>query len=71
MSSAKVAELEGKSDSQEAFWSYFFPLGKLEAGWEQFDFIFFDEGRIQVNTVRMRKRSKEEHQAYLRETGQL
>lgn len=42
-------------DSQEAFWSYWFPLGILEADWEQVDFIFFDEGRIQVHTIRMRR----------------
>ncbi len=37
------------------FWSYWFPLGKLEADWEQVDFIFFDEGRIQVHKISMRR----------------
>jgi len=31
----------------------------LEADWEQVDFIFFDEGRIQVHTIRLRRFSKE------------
>jgi len=47
----------------EAFWSYWFPLGTLEADWEQVDFIFFDEGRIQVHTIRLRRFSKEEFDA--------
>ena len=38
-----------------AFWSYWFPLGKLEADWDQVDFIFFDEGDIQVHTIRVRR----------------
>jgi hypothetical protein len=44
--------------SSGAFWSYWFPLGKLgklEADWEQVDFIFFDEGEIQVHTISMRR----------------
>jgi hypothetical protein len=53
------------------FWSYWFPLGKLEADWEQADFIFFDEGRIHVHTVQTRRRSKEEKEAYYREAGAL
>jgi len=38
-----------------AFWSYWHPLGKIEADWDQVDFIFFDEGRIHVHTLRMRR----------------
>jgi len=48
-------KLQGRLDSQEAFWSYWFSLGKLEADWDQVDFIFFDEGEIQVHTIRMRR----------------
>ena len=60
MVSAKTAELQGKSDSQERFWSYWFPLGKLAADWNQADFIFFDEGRIHVHTIRMRRLGRKE-----------
>jgi hypothetical protein len=49
--------MRGKSmeEKAETFWSYWFPLGKLEADWEQVDFIFFDEGRVQVHTISMRR----------------
>jgi len=46
-----------------AFWSYWFPLGKLEADWDQVDFVFFDEGRIHVHTLSVRHFSKEEFDA--------
>lgn len=31
------------------------PLGKFEADRDQVDFIFFDEGDIQVHTIRVRR----------------
>jgi len=62
-------EPAGHGDSGPGdFWSYWFPLGKLEADWEQADFIFFDEGRIHVHTIRMRRFSKEESDAFASES---
>ena len=37
------------------FWSYWFPLGPLEADWDQVEFIFSDGGEIHVHTISMRR----------------
>jgi hypothetical protein len=44
------------------------PAGTLKADWEHFDFIFVDQGRVNVHTIRMRRFSKEEFDALARET---
>jgi hypothetical protein len=54
---------KGETGKEEAFWSYWFPLGKIDSEWDNVDFIFFDRGRIHVHEIRMRRLSKEEFDA--------
>lgn len=38
-----------------ACWGYWQWLGTIDADWEQWDLIFYEDDQVEVHTVRMRR----------------